>query len=79
MAEVLSGNYILFLEIFSKIVSKIQKKWQNMRRKTGILLADVQISDLVKMPLNIFETKDHISISDYVKNITDAKCKFIRY
>lgn len=73
MAEVLSGNYILFLEIFSKIVSKIQKKWQNMRRKTGILLADVQISDLVKMPLNIFETKDHISISDYVKNITDAK------
>jgi hypothetical protein len=73
MAEVLSGNYILFLEIFSKIVSKIQKKWQNMRRKTGILLANVQISDLVKMPLNIFETKDHISISDYVKNITDAK------
>ena len=48
-------------------------------KKNGILLADVQISDLVKMPLNIFETKDHISINDYVKNTTDAKCKFIRY
>jgi len=45
-------------------------------KKNGILLADVQILDLVKMPLNIFETKDHISISGYVKNITDAKCTF---